>query len=133
LLIDQLRNMSEEDLERPWQDDRSIWRTVVGNGYIHPIMHMIEHYQQKGDMAQAAEITAMLGQPLVELDDSPDWQGTIKYNAACSLSLLGKKEAAIAELRDALALAPELIDWSKQDSDLDPLREEPAFQAIYEE
>ena len=133
LLVGQLQQMSEEDLERPWQDDRPIWRMVVGNGYSHTIVHLAEHYQQKGDMVHAAELTAMLGQPLADLDESPGWQGTVKYNAACSLSLLGEKAAAINELRDALALTPALVDWSKQDSDLDPLRDEPDFLAIYAE
>jgi len=133
LLIMQLQGMSEADLNHPWQDDRPIWRTVVGNGYSHPMTHMAEHYQQKGDMARADELTVLLRQPLAELDAGPDWQGTVMYNTACRLSLLGEKEAAIAELRDALALMPALVEWSQQDSDLDPLREEAAFQALYED
>ena len=130
-LFAQIQQMSEAELDLPWQDDRPIWRMAVGNGYSHPLVHMAGHYQQKGDIAHAAELTALLGQPLAELDDSPGWMGTVKYNVACSLSLLGEKEAAIVQLGEALALTPALIEWSKQDSDLDPLREEPAFLALY--
>jgi hypothetical protein len=132
LLIAQVHKMSEADLNLPWLEDRPIWRTVISNGYSHPIVHFSEHYQHKGDMAKAAELTALLGQPLAELDDGPGWQGTVKYNAACTLSLLGDKEGAINELREALAMVPSLVEWSKQDHDLDPLRDEAAFQALYE-
>ncbi|MDX1417483.1 MAG: ClbS/DfsB family four-helix bundle protein [Candidatus Promineifilaceae bacterium] len=131
-IVAQVQQMSEQDLERPWQDDRLIWRTIVGNGYSHTMVHLAEHYQNEGDMAKAAELTALLGQPLAELDDSPSWQGTVKYNAACGLSLLGKKEAAIKELGEAFKMTPALIEWSKQDPDLEPLREEEAFQALYQ-
>lgn len=130
-LIDQVQEMSEADLKHPWMDDRPIWRMVIGNGYQHPVVHLAGFYQEKGQMDKAAELTALLGQPLADLDDGPNWQGTVKYNAACALSLLGQKEAAIKELREALALQPSLIPWSKEDKDLDPLREEAAFQALF--
>jgi hypothetical protein len=68
---------------------------------------------------------------LTGLDDGPEWQGTIRYNNACSFSLLGDKETAIQELRQALKLNPGLIEWSKQDSDLDPIRGEAAYQALF--
>jgi hypothetical protein len=69
---------------------------------------------------------------LVALDDSPDWQGVIRYNNACSFSLLGEKETAINELREALKLNPGLTEWSKEDPDFEPIREEAVYKAIYE-
>ena len=36
-----------------------------------------------------------------------------------------------AELAEALRLNPDLIEWSKQDSDLDSIRDDPAYQALY--
>jgi hypothetical protein len=59
---------------------------------------------------------------LTSLDDSPDWQGIIRYNNACSLSLLGDKETAINELGEALKLNPGLTEWSRQDPDFEPIR-----------
>jgi hypothetical protein len=70
---------------------------------------------------------------LVDLDDSPEWQGTIRYNNACSFSLLGDKEKAILELGEALKLNPGLTDWSKQDPDFEPIREEAGYKALYAE
>ena len=37
----------------------------------------------------------------------------------------------IEELKKGLRLNPSLTDWSKEDTDLDSLREEPDYQAIY--
>jgi tetratricopeptide (TPR) repeat protein len=130
-LTGQLERMSEAELELEWQDERPIWRVVVGNGYSHPLMHISDHYQKKGDMQRAAELTGMLGKPLAALDDSPTWAGTVHYNVACSYSIMGNKEKAIKELGEALALVPSLIEWSQQDSDLDPIREEEGYKALY--
>jgi hypothetical protein len=69
---------------------------------------------------------------LTSLDDSPDWQGTIRYNNACSYSLLGDRETAIDELREALKLDPGLTEWSQQDPDFEPIRGEARYKALYE-
>jgi hypothetical protein len=74
------------------------------------------------------EMTAQL----TSLDDSPEWQGTIRYNNACSFSLLGDKETAIAELREAFKLNPGLIEWWQQDTDLEPIRGEAEYKALIE-
>jgi hypothetical protein len=66
------------------------------------------------------------------LDNSPDWQGTIRYNLACSYSLVGEKEKAISELREALKMNPALTEWSQQDPDFEPIGEEAEYQALYE-
>ena len=73
----------------------------------------------------------MTGQ-LTSLDDGPDWQGTIRYNNACSFSLLGDKETAINELREALKLNPGLTEWSRQDPDFEPIRGEAGYKTLYE-
>jgi hypothetical protein len=55
----------------------------------------------------------------------------VKYNLACHYALLGAKAEAIRELRESLALNPGPIDWSRQDPDLDAVRGEPGYQALY--
>jgi mannose-6-phosphate isomerase-like protein (cupin superfamily) len=52
------------------------------------------------------------------------------YNLACCEALLGRKEDAIGHLRTAFEKRPGLRDLAKEDTDLDPLREEPAFVAL---
>jgi hypothetical protein len=55
----------------------------------------------------------------------------MRYNMACMYSLSGNLNAAVEELRHALQLRPDLTEWSKQDPDLNPLRDRDDFKALY--
>lgn len=128
--------ISEEDLQRddfyPWEQGRPLWREIVTNIYTHPVIHLSEWHIKRGYPARAAEMYQEMTGQLTSLDDSPDWQGTIRYNNACSFSLLGDKETAINELGEALKLNPGLTEWSKQDPDFEPIRGEAGYKALYE-
>jgi mannose-6-phosphate isomerase-like protein (cupin superfamily) len=52
------------------------------------------------------------------------------YNLACCEALAGRKDDAIGHLRVALERGPNLRDLAKEDTDLNPLREEPAFREL---
>ena len=52
------------------------------------------------------------------------------YNLACCEALAGRKGDAIGHLRVAFERRPSLRDLAKEDTDLDPLREEPAFREL---
>jgi len=52
------------------------------------------------------------------------------YNLACCEALAGKKDDAIGHLRVAIEKRPSLRDLAKEDTDLDPLRDEPAFKEL---
>jgi quercetin dioxygenase-like cupin family protein len=52
------------------------------------------------------------------------------YNVACCESLAGRKADAIEHLRLALERSESVRSYLAGDSDLDPLREEPEFQAL---
>ena len=54
------------------------------------------------------------------------------YNLGCFYARNGEADRAIAAVGEALPLIPSLVEWSKQDTDLDSLRDLPAFQALYE-
>jgi len=131
-----LETMSEADLQSddfyPWEQGGPLWRDIVGNLYTHPIIHISEWHLKRGNPARAAELYQEMTAQIVNLDDSPDWQGTIRYNNACSFSLLGDKETAINELRQALKLRPGLTEWSQQDPDFEPIRGEVGYKALYE-
>jgi hypothetical protein len=109
-----------------------LWREILGNIYMHPIIHLSEWYIKRGNPARAAETYQEMTRQVISLDDSPGWQGTIRYNNACSFSLLGDKETAINELREALKLNPDLTEWSRQDPDFEPIRSEDGYKALYE-
>ena len=52
------------------------------------------------------------------------------YNLACCESLAGRKADAIEHLRLAIETSDRVRSYLAGDSDLDPLREEPEFQAL---
>jgi tetratricopeptide (TPR) repeat protein len=55
------------------------------------------------------------------------------YNVACCESLAGQKDQAIAHLRRALALSKRTRPFLEDDSDLDPIRQDPAFKELLAE
>lgn len=134
-LAEAARQLGNDGLERtdilPWQD-QPIWRNIGGNAYNHALIHVAEHYRELGDKARYARLIEQMALSTSGLDDSDAWQGTMVYNLACAHALTGQKEKALEELCDALRLNPGLREWSQQDSDLEPLRGEPAYQALYE-
>ena len=52
------------------------------------------------------------------------------YNLACCEALAGRKEDAIGHLRSAIERRPQLKDLAQEDSDLDAIRDEPAFAEL---
>jgi hypothetical protein len=76
-----------------------------------------------GNYAEAAD----RGCELIEAH--PD-VGYLYYNVACCESLAGRKADAVEDLRRAIEMWEGCGDLAKQDSDFDPIRSEPAFQAV---
>ena len=54
------------------------------------------------------------------------------YNGACLYAQLGEKQKAIDTLRQAIEAGVENYGWMKNDTDLDPLRDDPAFLELME-
>jgi hypothetical protein len=130
----QIQAMSEDDLfnrERlPWQRNRPVWRIIVGTLYTHTLLHLSYGFIERGDRAKALSLHEGMVERLLPLDDSPAWRGTNLYNLACNYALVGEKEKALANLGEALRLAPDLIAWSRQDADLVSLHNDPAYLAF---
>ena len=54
----------------------------------------------------------------------------IRYNFACSLSLLGRKRDAVASLKNAIDLGYDDMDWLLQDPDLNGLKGYSEFESL---
>jgi hypothetical protein len=76
-----------------------------------------------GKYAEAAD----KGRKLI--DDWPD-QGFLYYNVACCESLAGQTDGAIEHLRRAIEIWEGCREMAGQDSDFDPIRNQPAFQEL---
>ncbi len=68
-----------------------------------------------------------MGRDLIER--RPD-QAYLFYNTACCESLAGETAAAIEHLRRAIEMWDGGREMARHDSDFDPVRDEPAFQAL---
>ena len=115
----------------PWQEGRPIWREIVGTGYTHPVFHLASLCTEFGEIQRASEIHEEMVASLSKLDDDPEWLGILRYNLACHYSLCGDKERAVSILSESLMLNPSLTEWSKEDPDFKPIRDEPGYKAIY--
>lgn len=60
---------------------------------------------------------------------NPD-DASARYNVACALARLGRKQDAITSLSKAFELDERLIVHAKTDQDLNALRQEPAFKSL---
>ena len=123
LLVEQVEARSEDELRGtetlPWQEDRPLWRLIAGNGVIHPLaMHLGPIYVERGDVTFATGLQEEVAALLRELDDGESWQGLVRYNLACHHALVGDTACALGELKEALKKSTELVEWSKEDTDL---------------
>src|SRR3990172_5409158 len=111
----------------PWQTERPLWRAIYVYGYSHPLVHLAEHYRNRGDLGPAADLIKQLVEAMQSLDPGSAWQGGVHYNLACYHALSGALDEAIAELTQAIQLNPEFKDWAKEDRDLEALHAHPDF------
>jgi hypothetical protein len=52
------------------------------------------------------------------------------FNLACCESLCGRTTEALDHVRHAIEMSEEFRQSARDDSDLDPIRDEPAFQQL---
>jgi tetratricopeptide (TPR) repeat protein len=78
---------------------------------------------EAGDYAGAVEQAREL------VEANPEYSSPL-YNLACCESLAGMTEDAIGHLRAAIEVRPSLRDLAKQDTDFDPIRDEPGFREL---
>jgi tetratricopeptide (TPR) repeat protein len=77
-------------------------------------------YARQGDEPRARAAVAE------SLADHPNHPQAL-YNVACAEAILGERDAALEHLRRAAELEPKCREWAAGDSDLDAIRDDPAF------
>jgi tetratricopeptide (TPR) repeat protein len=134
-LMARLQRISEEDLCDPqrfaWQEGQPLWRGIAGNSFFHPLTHLATLFIERGKPERARRMLKEAARLAEETDRSPEWRGAAIYNLACCYAQTGFTELAIENLKTAFEIQPDLIEWSKKDPDLDSIRQQPAYQALY--
>jgi hypothetical protein len=73
---------------------------------------------------------AMVADRLRLLAEAHPQYALLFYNLACCESLTGRTTDALGHLRHAIDMSEEFRGAAKDDSDLDPIRGEPAFKQL---
>jgi DinB family protein len=106
---------------------------VVSDFMEHPAEHLTQLYRERGETARAEAQEGTTVEVISELfGKNNTMYGYAIYNLGCFYARAGESDRAIAAVGEALPLIPSLVEWSKQDTDLDSLRDMPAFQALYD-
>jgi quercetin dioxygenase-like cupin family protein len=78
---------------------------------------------------EAGEYEAVL-EPTRELAEANPQYPMLAYNLACLEALTGRKTDALEHLGQAIGLSEQFRDFAQGDSDLDSIRDEPAFKEL---
>jgi tetratricopeptide (TPR) repeat protein len=132
-MVETVQGMDEETLTGPWveAEERRMWEVLEGAAYSHKLGHFAQFYTERSRMEEASQLWKEWADLVSPLDSSPEWQGRVRYNAACGLALAGDAEGALEELRIGLTQRPGLKTWSRLDSDLENLHELPEFKEFF--
>lgn len=130
-----LEPLSERDLTDanrfPRTGGTPLQTTVLGNSYSHTAAHLAELIGKYAGTERAQQMQEQSTTRLIAFDPSPHSRGTALYNLACSYALGGSVTRAVEILHQAFPLRPDLVEFSKQDTDFDHIRSAPEFQALY--
>ena len=135
-VITGLEPLSEEELNCnetfTWLGEQPPAQYIVGLIYVHGMMHIQYALMRAGQIDAVIESADKVYLMSEKMDSSEIGRGRNLYNKACSYALAGRAADAITMVKEAVKLAPNLLEWSKQDTDLDSLREDPEFKSIYQ-
>jgi len=113
------------------QADRPLWRRVTVDAGNHPVLHYAEFARRRDRTAAATRWMEGAAPLLLAVDPADEWHGVVRYNLACYYAQIGMPDKALDSLRMSLELNPGLVEWSRQDSDLTLLHQDPRFLALF--
>jgi tetratricopeptide (TPR) repeat protein len=117
-LWEQTEATPDDVLATPEPSDRHnepVWWFVVGVGCNHSLGHLAQYHIEQGNATLAVKIQEQATGPLLQLDESPEWQSLVYYGLAIYYAAAGQIEKTINVLRKAFRLNPGLAERSKED------------------
>ena len=122
---------SDEDLSRPhpYAENEVLWQTALGIPY-HTGEHLSYWYQDSGDEPRVEATQRWLRDIYVAVAPDPKSRANASYNLACYYAKRGRADEALPLLREAVQGNEQLREWATKDSDLDPIRDDPAVKAL---
>jgi hypothetical protein len=133
-LSDNLARFTAEDLltsdKYPWQKGHPLIGYVLSNGAIHPITHIAASYIAYGMGQYAVDIQERLLDDVLRLTDVPDVIALCQYDLACMYANSNMPAKVFPLLEAAFVARPELVAWSQEDADLDPIRADERYLTL---
>ena len=128
-----IESLDEDQLTGPTEgsEEGILWQNMVGNMYSHKLMHFSDFYQKRARNEAAGKLWDTWAGAVSVLDDDPEWQGLVNYNAACGMALAGDSKGAIGALKKALEARPSLVTWPRLDPDLAILHDTREYQDVF--
>ncbi len=118
------------DLKMPESASDRLIATTMGNSYGHIVQHLSDHYLAKGEPEQASQAQEEFLQAILASGFGEAAEMFTRYNLACYYALHGQQSNALAQLRLALPMRPDLVVIAREDHDLDSLRDDPEFKSL---
>ena len=106
-----------------------MWQTALGIAY-HTGEHLSYWFHDTGQEADVEATQKWLRDIYVAVAPDERSHANANYNLACYYARGGRAAEAVPLLRESLEGNEKLRAWAKQDSDLDPIREDPKFQEL---
>jgi hypothetical protein len=115
---------------RPDRPEMETWRVLPGNLETHVAMHLSQLHLEHGDFAAAEQAEqwayAVAGRAA---EDDVSRAGNL-YNLGCFYARAGQVAPAVERFTVAFAGNPQLVDWARNDPDLDRVRDDPAVRQL---
>lgn len=91
--------------------------------YVEALQILGDDYTKRGKLEEGLKVDEQLARLRPQ-------DPTVLYNLACSHSLTGQVEEALAALQRAIAAGYDDFKWMSQDPDLNALRQHPLFEQL---
>jgi hypothetical protein len=123
-LASALEESTEDELASPRQRHprEQYWHVIVNQTCRHIAAHLAYWHHERGDEKAEEAVTRWARDLAVATFPGEPQAGVGEYNLGCFYALRGRAAEAIPYLRRGIELRPDLREWAKEDTDLDPIR-----------
>jgi len=103
---------------------------IIRNSYLHPRIHLADHYRERGDAARSDHLFEETASELRKVGAPGHILGAALFNLASVRATQGRSDEALTLLEEALPMRPDLKAMLPGDPEFAALRESPRFRTL---